>query len=201
MSEGCKKVRQNLKLQAILQRGYFHILFPLFNLYWQIGRSLNSEELLVIFRGGSRPSDKERRGGGGAPPLDPPLIFENFIVMGSWRAHYHRMPSCKYQTLISVVDVLEHGQRSRPLFQREANGEAIDMKMIFLFSCKWNSFSHERFYTEHVLKMWIFNTSERDTFFSLFFCRGKGGKDSGEEKLLSSNFSNSFQRPYAMYKL
>ena len=63
MSEGCKKLRLNLKLQAILQRGYFHILFPLFNLYWHIGRSLNSEELLVIFRGGFRPSDKEREGG------------------------------------------------------------------------------------------------------------------------------------------
>ena len=59
MSEGCKKLRLNLKLQAILQRGYFHILFPLFNLYWHIGGSLNSEELLVIFPGGSRLSDKE----------------------------------------------------------------------------------------------------------------------------------------------
>ena len=158
MSEGCKKVRQNLKLQAILQRGYFHILFPLFNLYWQIGRSLNSEELLVIFRGGFRPSDKERGEGGrgGAPPLDPPLIFENFIVMGSWRAHYHRMPFCKYQTLISVVDVLEHGQRSRPLFQREArrrsywyeNDLFILMQMKLIFTWKvlhWARFKNVNF--------------------------------------------------------
>ena len=74
MSESCKKLRLNLKLQAILQRGYFHILFPLFNLYWQIGGFLNSEELFVIFRGGSRPSDKQQ--GGRSSPGSATDIWE-----------------------------------------------------------------------------------------------------------------------------
>ena len=33
----------------------------------------------------------------------------------------------------------------KPLFQSEAKLEAIDMKMIFLFPCKHNSLSQERF--------------------------------------------------------
>ena len=97
MSEGCKKLRQNLKLQAILQRGYFHILFPLFNVYWQIGRSLNTEELLVIFRGGSRPSDKERRGGGGGggpPPPPPPPRSSPGSATDIWEFHSYGLLTC-----------------------------------------------------------------------------------------------------------
>ena len=197
MSEGCKKLRQNLKLQAILQRGYFHILFPLFNVYWQIGRSLNSEELLVIFRGGSRPSDKERRGGRSSPGSATDI----------WEFHSYGLLTCSLPSnaflQVSNLDICRRlGTRSTVTASVSKGGQRRSYWYENdLFILMQNSFSHERFYTEHVLKMWIFNTSERDTFFSSFFCRGKGGKDSGEEKLLSSNFSNSFQRPYAMYKL
>ena len=37
---------------------------------------------------------------------------------------------------------------SKPLFQCEAKCEIIDMKTIFLFSCKYNSFAQERFRTQ-----------------------------------------------------